>query len=270
MILPDWADKAVSEYTKARSLALLFDYDGTLTPIVSHPSDAAIPSATREALRAVAELEGVKVGIISGRGLIELKHLIGLSSLWYAGSGGMHLDLGGEEVVDTALAGFDGVADTLIAAITELVQRFPGSWIERKPGCLTVHYRALKPLKAICFIELVRNTLASLEPNCLPLRIMEVDKGLEVALAGSWTKGEAIDRMIDAWGCDPFVIYAGNAANDEPAMIRVNSRGGMTIRIGPESPAVAQAYAATQQEFAVNLVKLSTHLAVSVRRRPCA
>ncbi|HEV3437822.1 MAG TPA: trehalose-phosphatase [Gemmata sp.] len=267
MTLPNWAIRAVAEYRVARSLALLFDYDGTLTPIVAHPSNATLPSATREALEAAAALNGVEVGIVSGRALAELKNLIGLPGLWYAGSGGMHLDLGGEELVDAALAGFDNIADTLIGAIAELIRRFPGSWVEQKPGCLTAHYRALTPLKAACFVAEVRDTLAGLGSSCPPLRVMEVDRGLEVALAGSWTKGEAVDRILDAWGCDPFVVYAGNAANDEVAMVRVNARGGTTIRIGHEAPAVAQAWVATPQEFTADLVGLTAELALTVRHR---
>jgi trehalose-phosphatase len=259
MILPHWAQRAVSEFKKARPLALFFDYDGTLAPIVDHPSKALLPYTTRQTLKQLATLDGVKVGIISGRSLSELKGLINLPDLWYAGSGGMHIVLDGEEFIDSALSGFNWIADFLAVKLAELIKRFQGTWIERKPGCLTIHYRGLAKLDATYFVAKVRDSLMGHENSPL-LRVEEVDLGLEVALAGSWDKGDAVDRMIRAWRDDPFVVYAGNAVNDEPAMIRVNDRNGTTIGIGPAVLTAARQSVATPQEFSADLLRLTDEL----------
>jgi trehalose 6-phosphate phosphatase len=259
MILPRWVERAVSEYKKARHLALFFDYDGTLAPIADHPSKAVLPYTTRETLKLLAALDGIKVGIVSGRPVSELKGLINLPELWYAGSGGMHIVLDGEELVDNTLTAFTWIADFLAVKLAELIKRFRGTWIERKPGCLTIHYRQLAQLDARCFIAEVRDSLTSREDSPL-LRVEEVDLGIEVALAGSWDKGVAVDRMLDAWGGDPFVVYAGNAVNDEPAMIRVNDRKGTSIGIGPAVLAMAHQSVATPQEFSADLLRLSDEL----------
>ena len=42
-----WFVRAAAEYHAGRPLALLFDYDGTLTPIVAHPNMAHLPDDTR-------------------------------------------------------------------------------------------------------------------------------------------------------------------------------------------------------------------------------
>jgi trehalose-phosphatase len=63
---PDWAAAALAEYRAGRPLALLFDYDGTLAPLAPHPSLAALPAATRDALAALAELPRVAVGVVPG------------------------------------------------------------------------------------------------------------------------------------------------------------------------------------------------------------
>src|SRR5262245_34710076 len=80
-------------------LVLLFDYDGTLTPIVEHPSGAVLESNVRRLLRELAALKGVSVGVMSGRGLADLRHLVALPSLYYAGNSGLELDLRGGRVV---------------------------------------------------------------------------------------------------------------------------------------------------------------------------
>ena len=190
-----WATAVTAGYHAGRPLTLLFDYDGTLSPIAAHPALAVLPPATREALAGLAALPRVTVGVVSGRSLDSVRGLVGLPGLWYAGSGGMHISHADEDVIDPALAAFDAVADALVTALSSPVRWFPGAWVERKPGCLSVHYRQLTPLKAACFVEEARDALAELAPDCPPLRVREVTRALEVALAGAWTKGDAVARL---------------------------------------------------------------------------
>lgn len=253
----DWATAALAGYRAGRPLALLFDYDGTLAPIAALPALAVLPPATRDALAGVAGLPRVSVGVVSGRGLGSLRELVGLPGVRYAGSGGMHIDLGGEEVADPALAAFDAVADALVTALAGPVRWFPGAWVERKPGGLSVHYRQLTPLKAACFVEEARDALAELAPDCPPLRVREVTRALEVALAGAWTKADAVARLAVPGA---FVVYAGDGANDEEAVAAVNARGGLTVGVGPEAPDAARVRVADQAEFAAGLHRLAAGL----------
>ncbi len=266
MIDLDWVEALAAPYRAGRALALLFDYDGTLAPLAAHPALAELGADTRAALAALAALPRVTVGVVSGRALGTLRGLVALPGLGYAGSGGMHLDAGGEEVVDPALAAFDGIADALVTALAVPVRWFPGTWVERKPGCLSVHFRQLTPLKAACFVEEARDALAELGPDCPPLRVREVSRALEVALAGTWTKGDAVARLAPPGA---LALYAGDAANDEEAVAAVNSRGGVTVGIGPEAPAAAAARVADQAGFEAGLFRLVEVLepAVLPRRR---
>ena len=52
-------------------LAVFLDYDGTLTPIVSHPENAWLPDSMRETLRSLASR--VPVAILSGRDLDDVR-----------------------------------------------------------------------------------------------------------------------------------------------------------------------------------------------------
>ncbi len=262
----DWAGTAATAFHAGRPLTLLFDYDGTLTPIVPHPSLAALPAATRDALAALAAVPGVTVGVVSGRAISALRGLIGLPQLHYAGSGGMHLDLAGEEDIDPSLAAFDQIADALVTALSVPVRWFPGAWVERKPGCLSVHYRVLSPEKAEGFLTEARDALAELGADCPPLRVREVTRALEVALAGAWTKGDAVARLLGAGS--PFSVYAGDGANDEEAVEAVNARGGLTVGIGPEAPEAAAVRVADQSEFEAGLLRLAATLAGSGKAAP--
>lgn len=266
MTLSDWVSRAAESHRAGRPLALFFDFDGTLSPLVPHPSLASLPAAAREALGALSRHPGVTIGILSGRPLGQLKQLVGLDDIWYAGSGGMHLELNGREAIDEALSGFEAVTDALTIALGELMRWFPQVWVEWKPGCLTVHYRALPPEQSEHFVAAAIEALAELEPDCPVLRVVDADQALEVSLAGSWTKGEAVGRMLDACGVEAFAVYVGNSANDEPAVHRVNEWGGFTIRVG-DKPAAAQAVLATPRDLSDALVRMAFELRGS-RRQP--
>lgn len=260
MSVASWVEQAAAEHRAGRPLALFFDYDGTLTPIVAHPVLADLSAATRAALHALARTDRVRVAVVSSRGLRPLTDHVGLPGLWYAGSGGMHLDLGGEEWTDPTMAAFEEVADAIVVATAQPIRWYPGAWVERKPGCLTIHYRELAPLKAACLVEEIQATLAELQVDGPPLRIREVALALEVSQAASWTKGTAVERMLGRLPANTFALYAGDGANDAEGIGAVNARNGFTIGVGPEAPRTAGVRRATPEEFARDLADLAAAL----------
>jgi trehalose 6-phosphate phosphatase len=95
-----WVDRLAAASRRGADLAVFFDYDGTLTPIVSHPSLARLAPEMRQRMRSLATLDRVRVGVVSSRALNELRLLVGLPGLYYAGSAGMEIDLLGHHVFD--------------------------------------------------------------------------------------------------------------------------------------------------------------------------
>ena len=260
----DWVNQVSAEYATGRRLLLAFDFDGTLAPIVAHPDLAAVPPATLAALESLAALDRVVVGVISGRALGNLRGCVGLAAVWYGGSGGMHLDLGGEEIIDAGLSAFDRVAESLVPAVAAVVGKHAGAWVERKPGCLSVHFRALTPLGSAVLMEDVRDLVGGLGAKYPPLRVRVVSMAIEVALAAAWTKDDAVGRMHAAHGGNPLVVYAGDGANDEEAVDWVNARRGVTVGIGPDAPWAAQVRLPTPADLAQDLERLRAGCA----RRP--
>jgi trehalose-phosphatase len=259
----DWVGRVAAEYGRGRPLALMFDYDGTLTPTVAHPPLAVLPDGMRDLLAGLAALDRVAVAVLSGRALAHLKDLVGLPGLRYVGSSGMHLDLGGVELEDDALTAFDPVADALMNSLSEPIHWFPGAWVERKPGCLAVHYRGLTPLKAVCLKDVLRDTIEFLADAAPPLRVRDVSQALEFTLASAWTKGDALERLLAGRDPDTLAVYAGGGANDEEAVDRVNARGGVTVGVGPEAPRNVHVRIPTQATFAAALDRLCDQLAWS-------
>jgi len=72
-------------------LALLLDYDGTLSPIAPHPDLAVIPPETKKVLARLARMPDVFVAIISGRGVNNVKQMVGIEGITYAGNHGLEI-----------------------------------------------------------------------------------------------------------------------------------------------------------------------------------
>jgi trehalose 6-phosphate phosphatase len=259
--MSSWVYRVMKEKTPDRPLVLLFDYDGTLAPLAAHPRLAIMPASTREALAALAAPEDVTVAVISGRALGFVKSLVELPGLWYAGSNGMHIDLGEEERIDPCSEAFEPLVDALMTALAGPVNWFPGTWIERKPGCLSLHYRSLLPLMAACFVEEVQDVLTALQPTCPPLRVRQVSKSVEVALADSWTKGDAISWMLMRRPANAFPVFFCDGGNDEEGVAIVNARGGLTVGVGSDAPADAMVRVAAPRDLAEDLANLARMLA---------
>src|SRR6266513_1987729 len=69
--------------------AIFLDYDGTLTPIVSHPEDAWLSDSMRRALRELAAR--MPVAISSGRDLDDVRRRVDIAGIVYAGSHGFDI-----------------------------------------------------------------------------------------------------------------------------------------------------------------------------------
>lgn len=136
----------LNHFKKAERRLFLFDYDGTLTPIVKDPH-AAIPSAAlNEVLDTLAADPKNQIWIISGRDQAFLEKWMGKKNVGLSAEHGCFMkDFGSSEWVNLA-AKFDMSwqikVDEVFQAFTE---KTPGSSIERKKVALTWHYRRADP-----------------------------------------------------------------------------------------------------------------------------
>lgn len=236
---PRWIEPIATARRTGRPIALLFDYDGTLTPIVRHPSLAVLEHRTRNVLARLSRVPGVTVGVLSGRPLTEVKELIGLPLPCFAGSGGLESELGGEQFAYPAEPGYTGTLTALHESLLHVLRKFPGTWIERKPLAMAVHYRELLPPTAICFRRETEAVLAGFHA----VRFRVVTQAIEIMPADGWHKGTAVENVLDrvrsTSSMNALAAYFGDAANDEEGMAVVAAAGGVTVGIGPEPPAAA-------------------------------
>ncbi|MBO0685285.1 MAG: trehalose-phosphatase [Candidatus Dormibacteraeota bacterium] len=112
------------------TVLLASDFDGTLSPIVDRPERARALPAALDALRRLVPKLG-RLLIVSGRSNVDLQRFLPIEGLDLRGDYGLGLPTAEE------LSALESVSTEL----GEFLGRHPGTWLERKPGSMTVHYR---------------------------------------------------------------------------------------------------------------------------------
>jgi alpha,alpha-trehalase len=223
------------------SPALFLDYDGTLTPIVAHPDLAILSDDMRAALERLAA--HFPVAIVSGRDLADVRRMVGIEGIVYAGSHGCDVDapeaLGGR-VQHAPLGAGDDLAAAR-AALTRKVGNIPGAWVEHKTFAVTVHYRQTPP-DQVPRVMAAFDEVAAVFPG---LRRTTGKMVLELRPAiACYDKGKAIlwllDRLEAAAGT--YVpVYIGDDTTDEDAFQAIAGRG-VGVRIGDPHDVTAAGY----------------------------
>jgi trehalose 6-phosphate phosphatase len=197
--------------------AILTDFDGTLAPIVERAEKAALPDEARELLVRLTERYGL-VAAVSGRRAADVRALIGLDTIAYAGNHGLELLLPGENEPspDPSLAGREGEAAAFIATVA--AERFDGTGlrVEDKGPIQALHWRGVEDdahAEAAARSIAVEAGRAGLEPRW-------GRKVLELRPVGGGGKDAAVASLLAEDGIDR-AVYAGDDRTDVDAFRRL-------------------------------------------------
>lgn len=169
-------------YQKAKRRLFLFDYDGTLTPIVQDPA-AAIPSARLYSIiTKLAQDPKNQIWIISGRDQQFLNKWFGseLPQLGLSAEHGSFMkDVNSKDWVNLT-ARFDMSWQVKVGEMMEeYTVKTPGSFIERKEVALTWHYRRAVPELGEFNANSLKEALEKATKGC-GLEVMEGKANIEV------------------------------------------------------------------------------------------
>jgi trehalose 6-phosphate phosphatase len=207
---------------RARLIALLLDFDGTLAPICSHPSEVRIPPSTRRVLRRLARHPRVRVFIISGRRLPDVRRHVGIRRIAYLGLHGW--ERGQNKKTTLALHRF---VRRLRHEVESRLSGAPGVWVEDKYVGFTVHCRQT-PRQELGKARAVLDR--ALAPFLSKLRILNGKKVWEVLPVEVQGKGAAVRGLLKELGGAVLPIYAGDDLSDESAFKALPR--GITVRVG--------------------------------------
>lgn len=208
--------------------AVFLDYDGTLTPIVDDPDAANIGDHERTVLHRLAGK--VPLGIVSGRGLDDVRSHVSVEGLTYSGSHGFEILMPDGERVEQEKAGeavplLDQAEGLLVDGATGL----PGIMIERKPYAIAVHTRRARSEEARAAAGDLANEVASRFEGL----VLRGGKELhELRPAIDWDKGAALVHLRSLLPDDPAPLYVGDDETDEDGFWAVRREGGLGILVG--------------------------------------
>lgn len=209
------------------------DYDGTLSPLVDHPGEAAPHPAAVAVLRDLADLHPrVRLAILSGRAVDDLAARLGVApgSMLLSGNHGLELRGAGLDWTHPVVAGARPQLETLAAQLRHAVGEIPGAEVEDKGLSLTVHYRRIDPADLPAF-------RAALEQVALPDCIQERPGKMVVEFRPrvEWNKGRAFRRILRRLGIpSSAAVYLGDDVTDEDVFHELKDTG-ITVHIGPPS-----------------------------------
>ena len=220
-----------------RSLAIFLDYDGTLTPIVSHPEKAFLSDSMRQTLRTLATQ--AQVAILSGRELEDVRKRVAIDGIVYAGSHGFDIArprrLRRQEAIE-----FSPALDAAEKELREKLAGIAGALIERKRFSIATHYRKLNEND---FPKLER-VVSEVAARHRELRRMEGKKVYELLPRTDWDKGKAVLWLLERLGLERAgarPIYIGDDRTDEDAFRALQQRG-VGIVVSEEPRATAANY----------------------------
>lgn len=226
----DFLEEIINRIKTFSRVLLFLDYDGTLVPICKEPSLAKLSLEEKRVLRTLSRIPWLSVGIISGRSLKEVRKLVGINGLFYAGNHGFEILFSEGIWVHPEIKSFGFKLKRVTSELKRSIKGINGILVEDKRITVSVHYRNLIGKSPGSILKIVSKVL---EPYPEIFTITRGKKVYEVRPHINWDKGKAvvkISQLLDLKN-RPLKIYVGDDQTDEDAF-RVLENGDISIRVG--------------------------------------
>ncbi|KAJ8942690.1 hypothetical protein NQ314_010014 [Rhamnusium bicolor] len=206
-------------------------------------------------LAILLDYDGIFLAIISGRNVNNVKEIVGIEKITYAGNHGLEvLYPDGTTYVHQLPAEFNDQVKEVINKLKGTVVR-DGAWIEDKGASLTFHFRAVP--------ENLRNEIEQTAHKIIEDANFKVGKAhcaLEARPKVEWNKGKVALLILnkefgEKWSENVKVIFAGDDTTDEDAMQALKGNAA-TFRIAPSVDIETHAVKLlSSTEAALNMLK---------------
>jgi trehalose 6-phosphate phosphatase len=210
--------------------AIFLDIDGTLLDLAETPDGIEVPVSLPEDLHRLSGRLGGALALVTGRGLAYADALFQPYSFPIAGLHGAERRVAdGSVTVARSTPEFE----LLKADLKARAAGWDGVLIEDKGAAVAAHYR-LAPDREIDLQPLMQEALDRAGPDWH----MQHGKMVMEIRPSSADKGHAVEAFLAQ---PPFAgrraIAIGDDVTDEAMFRAVNRLGGLSIRVGPQSPA---------------------------------
>ena len=225
-LLADW-HKIYAAIQKSRHVFLLFDYDGTLSPIAPRPCDAKFPGTVKSLIRKLQKNPRFILAVISGRSLKDVRNMVGLKGITYIGNHGLEIEGRKTEFVNSRFRDF---IKKIELDLNKEIKHIKGVIVENKGVTLSMHYRLVKAKDKSLVKRSFRKTV-NLFVCSKKIRISAGKEVLEVRPNLEWDKGSAVTWLLEKEKRQVLPLYFGDDVTDRDAFRAIKGRG-ISIFVG--------------------------------------
>jgi trehalose 6-phosphate synthase/phosphatase len=212
-------------YDNTKQRLIILDYDGTLSPFMPKPEDAAPSAEILETLRLLASDKRNRVVISSGRDHNTLETWLGGLDIGLAAEHGAFFKEGSDWTKNSPPKEWE---EEILQVMQQFVEKTPRSSLEVKETALVWHYRKVDAwLASIRVPQLIQALITPCTRE--HLQIMKGNKIIEIKYP-EFTKGSEVNRLLKDKYYD-FILAMGDDVTDED-MFNALPVGSYTIKIG--------------------------------------
>lgn len=215
--------KLKNEIEKANKIIFFLDYDGTLIPFKKKPKLALPTKKLLNILKTLTKCAKSRVIIITGRGIDDIKRMLNIPELSFAGLHGLEIEFPhGKKFTWKKAKETKPLIDRIREKAYKEFKNELGVYIEDKKFTVAFHYRLLARERVDTakkrFIDIVREVDKKKE--------LEVMRGAEVleARPKGWHKGKATEVILKKFG-KGLNFYIGDDKTDEDAFDYLKNLG---------------------------------------------
>ena len=210
----------------------VFDFDGTLSPIVPERNEARLHRECERMLRFLVRSPWNRVAVLSSRTLDDVVSRVPVPGVFVGGASGLEWKLPGGHRIGPGAAS-EALLEEKRQAVSPILKEMasiPGVEIEDKGWSVAVHYRNASPRsfrKRTSLLQRLRDRTG--------IKVYRGHEVVEVQLVRGGGKSSGVRRLCRLAGWDPArerIVYAGDDENDAVAIRWVLSKGGAGIVVG--------------------------------------
>ncbi len=224
----------IKKELETRYSYLFLDCDGTLAPIVDTPEQASVPQNMKEVLAALSRITQLKIAIISGRSLNNVKSMVGLDKIIYVGNHGLEIE--GDNIAsgwEPTSSYKNSLAEIKVLLESELAVA-SGAFVEDKGLSLSIHYR-MSNIDEEMVKAIFRRVIEPYKTSG-KIVIMYGKKVIEVRPATGWDKGKIVKWLLTrerllAQNENIVAVYVGDDQTDEDAFMALGDSG-ISVMVG--------------------------------------